>query len=144
MTDEAINELKKFTKLIYSSDTVLNSLENLKYSNSIKSFLNRQLDTPDDELIKCIGKEIYGGRLTQAKINDLKTIFKNTFKNFINDFARKKFESVLDDSKNHIEENKEIETQEEIEENKIVTTDTELEAFYIIKSILRKKLKLVE
>lgn len=142
LTDEKIAELKKFTKNIYNPDSILNSAENLKYSNSIKLFLNRQLELPDDEFIKLIGKEIYDGRLTQSKINDLKIIFKNTFKTFINDFARKKFESALDASNQKDVINEEITEELEIQEenNGIVTTELELESFYIIKSILRKYL----
>lgn len=143
ITDEKINELKKFTKSSYNAENILNSAENLKYSNSIKIFLDRQLELPDDEFIKLIGKEIYDGRLTQNKINDLKLIFKNTFKTFINDFARKKFESALVES-NSKEDNindELIEENEEVLNNKIkniITTEDELEAFYILKSILRK------
>lgn len=140
LTDEKINELKKFTKNTYNKENILNSAENLKYSNNIKVFLDRQLDNPDDEFIKLIGKEIYDGRLTQNKLNDLKLIFKNTFKTFINDFARKKFESALIEeniNSNEIENN-EINTENNEKNYNIITTEEELEAFYILKSILRK------
>lgn len=142
ITEEKINELKKFSKNSYDTDSILNSAENLKYSNGIKSFLNRQSENPDDDFIKLIGKDIYDGRLTQNKINDLKVIFKNTFKTFINDFARKKFESALETSNqsllNNDSELLEEENQEETKTKVIETTAMELEAYYIIKSMLRK------
>lgn len=135
LTDEKINELKKFTKSSYNSEIILTSAETLKYSNGIKNFLNRQLENPEDELIKLIGKKIYDGRLTQDKLNELKNLFKNTFINFINDFARKKFESILENN-NDIEQIEQNEKEENL--NSIITTEQELEAFYIIRSILRK------
>ena len=127
-------------KNTYNKENILNSAENLKYSNNIKVFLDRQLDNPDDEFIKLIGKEIYDGRLTQNKLNDLKLVFKNAFKTFINDFARKKFESALiEENVNSNEiENNEINKENNEKNYNIITTEEELEAFYILKSILRK------
>ena len=76
----------------------------------------------------------------------MKSIFKKTFKTFINDFARKKFESALQNSnlpsgnENDTTSNDTVSNEEVTSLNKkqIITTSEELEAFYIIKSILRK------
>lgn len=138
ITEDKIPELKKFTKASYNQEQVLSSAEKLKYSNGIKLYLNRQLENPDDDFIKIIGKEIYDGRLTQNKIDEFKIIFKDTFKNFINDFIRKKFETALESSKDTVSEEIEEVTEEEVinEKKDIVTTQEEMEAYYMIKSIL--------
>ena len=138
LTDDKILELKKFTKSSYNPEQILTSAEILKYSNGIKNYLNRQLENPDDDFIKTIGKEIYDGRLTQNKIEEFKVIFKDTFKNFINDFIRKKFETALESSKQVSNESEEKveDIIEEKQNNLIITTQEELEAYYIIKSIL--------
>ncbi len=138
LTDEKIEQLKKFTKSYYDITSVTTSAESLKYANGIKLFLNEQLENPSDAFIKLIGKEIYSGKLTQIKIEELRSIFKETFKTFINDFARKKFESVLDDSSN-VENKEEVGTVETVDPKKeVITTEEELECYYVIKSILRK------
>lgn len=137
ITEDKVLELKKFTKSSYNPEQILTSAEILKYSNGIKNYLNRQLENPDDDFIKTIGKEIYDGRLTQNKIDEFKVIFKDTFKNFINDFIRKKFETALENSKETENETEDIKVNEETEyRNEIITTQEELEAYYIIKSIL--------
>lgn len=138
LTDDKILELKKFTKSSYNPEQILTSAEILKYSNGIKNYLNRQLENPDDDFIKIIGKEIYDRRLTQNKIEEFKVIFRDTFKNFINDFIRKKFETALESSKQVSNESEEKieEIIEEKQDNLIITTQEELEAYYIIKSIL--------
>lgn len=146
LTDDKIAELKKFTKTSYNTDSILDSAENLKYSNSMIAFLNRQLDSPDDQFIKLMGREICDQKMTQLKVESMKAIFKKTFKTFINDFARKKFESALQNSnlpsgnENDTTSNDPVSNEEVTSLNKkqIITTSTELEAFYIIKSILRK------
>lgn len=140
LTEDKIPEIKKFSKTNYNPEQILNNAEILKYSNGMKNYLNRQLENPDDEFIKIIAREIYDGRLTQNKIDEFKTIFKDTFKTFINDFARKKFERVLENSANTENETLEIETLDEVEEKEdgIVTTELELESYFIIKSILGK------
>ena len=146
LTDDKIAELKKFTKTSYNTDSILDSAENLKYSNSMIAFLNRQLESPDDQLIKLMGREICDQKMTQLKVESMKAIFKKTFKTFINDFARKKFESALQnsnlptDNENSATSNETPSNDEVANSNKkqIITTSEELEAFYIIKSILRK------
>ena len=65
LTDDKIAELKKFTKTSYNTDSILDSAENLKYSNSMISFLNRQLESPDDNFIKLMGREICDQKITQ-------------------------------------------------------------------------------
>ena len=98
LTEDKIKEIRKFAKNNYDPEKILNDAEILKYSNGIKNYLNRQLENPDDEFVKIIAKEIYDGRLVQNKISEFKAIFKDTFKTFINDYARKKFERVLENS----------------------------------------------
>lgn len=147
LSEDKINEIKKFTKNSYDPEKILNDAEILKYSNGIKNYLNRQLESPDDEFIKTIMKEIYDGRLMQNKIDEFKVIFKDTFKTFINDFARKKFESALEGNTNNsvIVENNNDEVEEVLEETDndgIVTTELELESYFIIKSILGKHTEL--
>lgn len=147
LSEDKINEIKKFTKSSYDPEKILNDAEILKYSNGIKNYLNRQLESPDDEFIKTIMKEIYDGRLMQNKIDEFKVIFKDTFKTFINDFARKKFESALEGNTNNsvIVENNNDEVEEVLEETDndgIVTTELELESYFIIKSILGKHTEL--
>ena len=139
LTEDKIPEIKKFTKSSYNSEQILNNAEILKYSNGMKNYLNRQLENPDDDFIKIIAKEVYDGRLMQNKIEEFKMIFKDTFKTFINDYTRRKFERALENNtKENVELAEEIEEIEINDEDKIVTTDMEMESYFIIKSILGK------
>lgn len=139
LTEDKIKEIRKFAKNNYDPEKILNDAEILKYSNGIKNYLNRQLENPDDEFVKIIAKEIYDGRLVQNKISEFKTIFKDTFKTFINDYARKKFERVLENSAKETTEITEIiEEETENDNNEIITTEAEMESYFIIKSILGK------
>ena len=139
MTEDKTKEIRKFAKNNYDPEKILNDAEILKYSNGIKNYLNRQLENPDDEFVKIIAKEIYDGRLVQNKIDEFKIIFKDTFKTFINDYARKKFERVLENSAKETTEITEIiEEETENDNNEIITTEAEMESYFIIKSILGK------
>ena len=68
--DNEINELKKFFKSSFDIDTILNSAEELKYSNSIKKLLKSEFEEPSENFIMFILNEVYDGIKTQkSKIN---------------------------------------------------------------------------
>ena len=137
ITENQIIELKKFHKNNFDVNIILSSAEVLKYSNGIKKYLSRQLESPDDEFIKLLMKDIYERKITQNKLNEFKEIVSMSFKHFLNDHIRKKLENALEQNKEQKEDAFEnIEEAEII--NDIETTEQEKESFYIIKSILGK------
>ena len=64
--DYQINELKKFARNTFDLDNILNSAEELKYSNAIKKLLKSEFDNPTENFISYILNEIYEEKLKIA------------------------------------------------------------------------------
>ena len=135
LTDNQIDELKKFHKKKYDFNNIMSSAEFLKYSRGIKTFLSSQLDDPSDEFVKILIREIYDGKITQNKLAEFKNIVLVTFKQFINDKIRERLETAMQPS---IETTVINDNPVEDDINEIVTTDEEKECFYYIRSMLGK------
>ena len=121
--DYQINELKKFARNSFDLDNILNSAEELKYSNAIKKLLKSEFDNPTENFISYILNEIYDGIKTQK----------------VKDIVRTKLEGALEVNK-AVEKEIEIpqEPTEEVIETECgpVTTEEELQGFSVVKALL--------
>lgn len=143
--DYQINELKKFARNSFDLDNILNSAEELKYSNAIKKLLKSEFDVPTENFISYILNEIYDGVKTQKVKDRFTNTIKRSINEFLNDIVRTKLEGAL-------EANKAVEKQIEIPQETIdiptesdcvpVTTEEELEGFSIVKALLFGTLEL--
>lgn len=138
LTDIQISELKKFAKDSFDIDTIFNTASELKYTSLIKSQLNSQLNNPSDDFVRFIINDFYSGVKTVNVIERFKPIVKKSFQQFVNDFMNDKIKSILENSEDKEDADKELEEVDakEIEESKIVTTEEEINAVNIVKSIL--------
>ena len=137
--DYQINELKKFTRNTFDLDNIVNSAEELKYSNAIKKLLKSEFDNPTENFISYILNEIYDGIKTQKVKDRFTNTIKKSINEFLNDIVRTKLEGALEVNKsveNEIEFPQEL--VEEIAETECgpVTTEEELQGFSIIKALL--------
>lgn len=129
--ENSIEELKKFHKNNYNTDLILATASDLKYTNSIKNVLLKQLISPDDDVIKLLAGKVYEGPKTQSVIEQFNVITKKAFQLFVNDKVNERL-------KNALGETALVSVAEEavnVDEKDIETTDEELQAYYIIKAI---------
>lgn len=136
--DYQINELKKFARNTFDLDNILNSAEELKYSNAIKKLLKSEFDNPTENFISYILNEIYDGIKTQKVKDRFTNTIKKSINEFLNDIVRTKLEGALEVNKS-VENEIEVpqESVEEIAETECgpVTTEEELQGFSIIKAL---------
>ncbi|MCF0162101.1 MAG: type I restriction enzyme HsdR N-terminal domain-containing protein [Fusobacterium necrophorum] len=136
--DYQVNELKKFTRNSFDIDNILNSAEELKYSNAIKKLLKSEFENPTENFITYILNEIYDGVKTQKVKDRFTDTIKKSVNEFLNDIVRSKLEGALEVNKSSDLPPKIEETtyeQEELEEGP-VTTEEELQAFAIVKALV--------
>lgn len=141
LDDNKIAELKKITRSEFDLDTILNTASELKYSGLIKSYLNKELQSPSDEFVRFIINGLYQGVKTQNVVDEFRPIVKKSFSQFVTDFMNEKFKTLLDDDTQQKESEIEI---VEVEKQKIVTTTEELVSFDIIKGLLKDKVSSLE
>jgi len=140
MKEVEVLELKKFHKSYFDVDAVTNTASELKYSNEIKNIMSNELKIPSEAFVKFFVSQVYHGRATDKVMTQFVEIVRKSVNQLISDMISDRLKSALD---------KEItkETEQAIEQiigepvAKVTeTTEEEIEAFFIVKSILRKKI----
>lgn len=129
-TDQKLNELKKFTKSNFDSDKIFSNAEDLKYTNLVKEYILKEIDSPSETFVKSIVSGVYDGIKTQKIIEKFTPIVKKSFNQLFNEMVNNRLTAAITKD----EEPEEI--VEEIPVSKIITTEDEIQAFLIIKGIL--------
>jgi predicted type IV restriction endonuclease len=67
-----VEELARFQKPNFAIDAIIEAASNLKYARAAANYLKRQLDDPDDEFVRLVGRQIHDGSITKAVAELLK------------------------------------------------------------------------
>lgn len=135
--EQQIKELAKFHKSGFDVSIILNTANELKYSNAIKRLFTTELANPSPDFIKFFASRIYDGRLTEKIMLQLSEIFKKSIDQIFNDIVSDRLMNAINQTKPAPVE--EPVQQQEIEDQRVVTTEEEINGFYIVKSIIRNK-----
>ncbi len=152
LSDNIINELKKFQKSSFDVEGIVSTASDLKYSKEIKELLNHELKEPSEDFIRLFVSKVYSGRVTQKVFEQFEGLVKESIKHLINDLINERLTKALGTNDENINENSEssneevIETdevvlsEEELDKQKrgIVTTEEELEGLRIVQAISRR------
>lgn len=137
--DSQIEELKKFHKSYFNIESIVNTASELKYSNELKQILQKELNSPSAEFVKFFAKQVYPSNISVKVLEQFTHLVKKSFQQHISDLITDRLKIALKKE----DEQKEVEKLQEPTgdlENKIETTLEEQESFFIIKSILRRKI----
>lgn len=136
-----VDALKRFTKASFDASSIISVASELKYKNTIKTYLEAQLETPSDPFVRFFLQESHAfpGRLTQNVIEDFKPIMKEVLRIFINDQVERRLKSALASEPPAAPKAEEPETVAvEAADALIVTTQDEVDAYFVVKSIVRE------
>ncbi|RXK83760.1 type I restriction endonuclease [Filimonas effusa] len=135
--DNQLEELKKFHKTYFDSETIVSTASELKYVGQLKTLLQGELNNPTQDFVRHFAKQVYtAGILTQRVMDQFTQLTKKSFQYYINDLITERLKSAL-----HKEETEQVvisAPEAAAEENKIITTQEELDSFQIVRSILRQ------
>ena len=121
--DYQIDELKKFTKPVFSTEDILKNASILKYVGAVKKILEEELKNPSEEFAHHFASRVYGGLKTGKVINQFKTIVKAAREQFINGLINDRLKSALVANES---EHAAVPPPEETEDQ-IVTTQDEID-----------------
>lgn len=142
--DVQIEELKKFHKSYFEIDKILTTASELKYINEIKGILNSELKNPSDTFTKYFVSQVYSGRATEKVMQLFTEYVKKSCAQILSDIVTDRLKTALTkESETPTVASSELQNDTDENSNegkKIETTVEELEGFFIIKSILRKKI----
>ncbi len=141
-----IVELKKFTKSSFDLDDIVNTASDLKYTAAIKRILTSEFESPSDEYVTFLTRQVYSGRIMESVREQFAAIIRKALRSFMNDKINQRLKQAIDDDvilppKAETTEQVEIADDEDEGEperkNEIHTTEDEIEGYFAIKSILR-------
>lgn len=139
--DNQIEELKKFHKVYFDADSIVNTASELKYTNELKHLLQQELANPSADFVKHFAKQVYPSVVTAKVLEQFTILTKKSIQQHISDLISERLKTALtkEDETSKVAEN--IDNPETAEdESKVVTTAEEMEGFLIVKTILRQQI----
>lgn len=156
LSDNDIEQLKKFHKSYYNEQDILGTAQELQITIQVKEMLNRNFQMPDDEFTRYFVRNLNDGKYTAKLVDQYRPIVKKSIASVINDIISDRLNVAM---KNENKEEKQIpqevenenQQSDEVNEEKlpdgvvfqdrekgIVTTQEEIDAYNIVRSILRQ------
>lgn len=140
LRDSHIDKLREFSKDKYDVNTILNSANELKYVNAIRTLINSLATTPTDDYVRFLAKQIYEGVVTAKVIEEFRPMIVRAHNQVIADNVNLRLKSAFAPEVPSVEPTSEASAQEPEVDNKIITTEEEIQGFYIVKAILASTL----
>lgn len=139
-TESHVDELKKFTKSAFDLQTIIGTASNLKYHKALIEEIQREFDSPSEEIVKLLAGRVYAGRFTQQVKEQFSELTRRAMRDFIRTMVNERLKTALDTDKHEESSPLSLTTEEQINDNTnhdsgIETTEGELEAHRIIRAI---------
>ena len=135
LDDREILQLAKFQKHNFNIDTIVETASNLKYTSAAAIYLRTQLDDPDDDFTKLVGRHIHDGSLTKAVMEQLKPAIMAALDTIVKDRIQDKLGVAFRSQTPSTEPPASASVELEGQESETETTEEELQAFYIVRAI---------
>jgi len=142
--DDAIKKLQKFRKKDFDVEDILSTAEDLKYTNAMKEFFKRQLDTPEEEFVKVVLRGLPFDTTKRNKVEKYGPHVKQALSEVIGERVAKRIAAAGDLEQSQLAETPKVQKEEHIAESpsEMLPTEEELECYYIVKAILAKTINL--
>jgi len=134
---EYVEQLRKFHKTNFNVDNILNTANELKYSNEIKKVLQNEINAPSPEFVKHFIKQVYNGNASTKIVEYFTELIKKSFNQHINDIVTDRLNKALNTEKDVLNKTDEDILNISLNTKTIETTGEEIEGFHIIKYILK-------
>lgn len=127
-----VEELARFQKGRFAIDAIIEAASNLKYTSAAAAYLKRQMDEPDDDFVRLIGRQIHEGPITKAVAEQLKPAIQAALDELVRDRIQDRL-SITFRPESATPSNSLADEPEN--ENEPVTTEEEREGFMIVRAI---------
>lgn len=128
-----VDELARFQKGSFAIESIIEAASNLKYTQQAAAYLKKQLDEPDDDFVRLVGRQIYDGSITKGVAEVLRPAIQAALDEIIRDRIQDKLSITLRPEVSPTQPPQVIDAEDP--EGDIVTTDEEREAFMIVRAI---------
>jgi hypothetical protein len=144
--EREVGELKKFTKSTFDLDEIITTASELKYTAAIKRIVATEFDSPSDDFITFLAKQVYSGRMNQNAREMFTVITRKALRSYLSDQINQRLKQAIDEDvglpsqpqpATEADDADEMSAEESQPKKEIVTTEDEIEGFFAVKSILR-------
>lgn len=133
---EQVEELARFQKPNFAIDAIVEAASNLKYTRAAANYLRKQLEDPDEDFTRLIGRQIHEGSVTKGVLEQLRPSVQAALDEVIRDRIQDKLGVAFSGEKKVTlePENPPSATPASLTDD-IVTTDDEIAGHLIIRAI---------
>ncbi|SIN97222.1 type I restriction endonuclease [Vannielia litorea] len=135
-----IEELARFQKPNFAIDEIIEAASNLKYVRAAANYLRAQLENPEDEFVRVVGRNIHEGSITKGVLEQIKPAIQSALDEVIRERIQDRLSITFRDEKKVASE---IVPQEPSDsagsDRDINTTDEELSGHLIVRAIAAKR-----
>jgi len=132
---DQIEELARFRKQKFAIEQIIEAASTLKYTRAASNYLKSQLEDPDDEFIRLIGRQIYDGSITKNVAEQLKPAVQSALDELIRDRIQDRLSITFNSKAANAPAEEASQTAPVEDDDGIVTTEEEKEAHRIIRAI---------
>lgn len=136
---DVLEQLKKLTKDEFDQEAILASASDLKYTSAIKKTLAKQMDDPDEDIVRLLTGRVTTSRFTQSVRQQFEQIVRTAFRELVRERVQERLKAALEGASTPTDLAVPDEARENEEvQDEVVTSAEELEGYFIVKSILRE------
>lgn len=128
--DRQVAQLKNFHKSLFDMESIIDTANSLRYASAAATYIQSQLEKPDEEFIRFIGRNIYAGSLTKGVVDQLRPSIQAALDIVVKERIQDKLSVAF-----HPPPEEPVVTAAVVSEEGVETTDEELHAFRIIQAI---------
>ncbi len=133
---DQVEELARFQKPNFAIDAIVEAASNLKYTRAAANYLRKQLDDPDDDFIRLVGRQIHDGAITKGVAEQLRPAVQAALDEIIRDRIQDKLGVAFSGEKKAVTEPEDPSVYTTpANEDGIITTDEEIAGHLIVRAI---------
>lgn len=133
--ESEVVDLARFQKKNFSVGAIREAASNLRFARAAAEYLKKQLDAPDDDFVKLVGRQIFDGNLTKAAVEPLKVAIKAALEFLIRERIQDKLSVAFPVEPAPVAQKVIAQSAGTEAASDITTTDEELQAFMIVRAI---------
>ncbi|WP_335946084.1 type I restriction endonuclease [Salipiger bermudensis] len=133
---DQVEELARFQKPNFAIEAIVEAASNLKYTRAAANYLRKQLEDPDDDFIRLIGRQIHEGSITKNVSEQLRPAVQAALDEVIRDRIQDKLGVAFSGEKRAAAEPEAAPVAETAANtDDIVTTEDEIAGHLIVRAI---------
>ena len=154
LSENEIEQLKKFHKSYYDENNILSTAQELKYTTELRNRISAEFAAPSSDFVRYFARPIYGGPVSQKIIDQFAPLVKKAIAGIINDTISDRLglamKSTQESTSQTNDDTCDVDSVANFtiqklpegvvymnEDETIITTQEEIDSYLIVKAILR-------